>query len=118
MKSFTDTSFFLLFEQILRSDNPGLKLDRWSKHGINWERTKHSYTGSAYGFILDSFLAVRSGRNAWSLLILKEHWWAGSHGDAVKSQQWAKPLTGQRRHIFGWFAERKASLDLEHPRTK
>lgn len=111
MKSFTDTSFFLLFEAIVRVDNPGLKLDRWSKHGIHWERTKHSYTGPAYGFTLDSFLAVRTGRNPWSLLVMKEHWWAGTHGDAVKSQQWAKPLTGQRQHIFGWFAERKASLN-------
>lgn len=111
MKSFADMSFFLLFEQIIRADNPGLKLDRWSKQGVNWERTKHSYTGTAYGFILDSFLAVRVGRNPWSLLVMKEHWWAGSHGDAVKSQQWAKPLAGQRQHILGWFVERKATLN-------
>jgi len=111
MKSFSDTSFFLLFEQIIRTDNPGLKLDRWSKHGVNWERTKHAYTGPAYGFTLDSFLAVRVGRNPWSLLIMKEHWWAGTHGDAVKSQQWAKPLLGKRQQILSWFAERKEALD-------
>jgi len=111
MKSLTDTSFFLLFEQIIRADNPGLKLDCWSKHGINWERTKHSYTGTAYGFTLDSFVAVKTGRNAWSLLIMKEHWWAGQHGDIVKSQQWAKPLNGNRQHILAWFSERKRAQE-------
>jgi hypothetical protein len=75
---------------------PGLKLDRWSKHGISWERTQHSFAGPAYGFTLDSFLATHGGRTPWSLLTLKEHWWDGKHGDVVKAQQWAKPLTGDQ----------------------
>lgn len=110
MMNFPDTSFFLLFEQIVRADNPGLKFDRWSKNAVAWERTRHSYMGTAYGFALDSFLAVQVGGNSWSFLVMKEYWWAGTNGEAIKSQQWAKPLMGERRHILAWFTERKGEL--------
>jgi hypothetical protein len=111
MNSLIDNAFFLLFERILSDENPGLKLDRWSKNGVNWERGRHSFTGPVYGFTLDSFVASKGGRNAWSLLVMKEHWWADRHGESVKSQQWAKPLRGDRQHIFAWLSERKRALD-------
>jgi hypothetical protein len=111
MKGFVDNAFFLLFERIISDDNPGLKLDHWSKHGIAWERTRHSFSGQDYSFALDSFVARKVGRSGWALLVMKEHWWAGRHGESVKSQQWAKPLCGDRQRILAWFSERKRALD-------
>jgi hypothetical protein len=49
MKSFNGVSFSLLFEQIIRADNPGLALDQWSAKGVEWERDRHSFNGRAYG---------------------------------------------------------------------
>ena len=59
MKSFVDNAFFLLFERFVSDDNPGLKLDRWSKNGVMWERARHTFTGPVYGFALDSFVAAK-----------------------------------------------------------
>jgi len=111
MKGFTDNAFFLLFEQIISEHNPGHKLDRWSGNGVSWERTRHSFASPVYGFAQDSFVASRPGRNGWSLLVVKEHWWAGRAGAELKSRQWAEPLSGERRHILQWFSECKRALD-------
>ena len=112
VRSFADRSFFMLFEAIVRRDNPQLALDTWTAHGVEWERARHSFAERRYGYTYDVFVAVRPGRTGWSLIVVKEHWWAGRHGDVVKSQYWAKPLKGARPAIVAWLAEQKRLLEL------
>jgi hypothetical protein len=117
MKSFTSVPFFLLFERIMRCDNPGLSLDRWSAHGVGWNRARHSFNSPTYSFALELFTAAHSGKGAWTLLVAKEHWWGGRHEDVIKTQQWARPMKGTRQSILKWFGERDRSLkrqEVEH----
>lgn len=111
MKSLSDRSFFLLFERIIHRDNPNLAHDSWKAHGVCWERMRHNFSELRYGYGFDVYIGAHSGRDAWSLLVVKEHWWAGRHGDAVKSQYWAKPLSGKRAVIMAWLKEQKRLLE-------
>jgi hypothetical protein len=110
MKSFTSLSFFLLFEQIIRQDNPGLAKDGWTQHGVVWNRARHNFNGGSYGYALEIFTATRDGKDPWSFFAAKERWWGGRHDDVIKSQQWARPIRGKRASILAWFAERKRLL--------
>lgn len=51
---------------------------------------------------MDIFTLTRRGRRGWSPLVIKEYWWAGSEGKALKTLQWAKPIAGQRGDIMAW----------------
>jgi hypothetical protein len=111
MKSFANTSFFLLFEAIVRHDNAGLSMDAWKANGVEWNRTHHNFGDQRYGFTVEVFLATRPGRNGWSFMVVKEHWWAGRHGESVKSQNWAKLMSGKRSAVMAWLTERKGELE-------
>jgi hypothetical protein len=110
MKSLLSTSFFLSFERIVRHANPDLAQDRWLDHGVEWERVRHNFSGPAYGYALETFIATHTGKRAWALIITKERWWAGKYGENIKTQQWARPLHGNRKDIMGWFTERQRKI--------
>lgn len=107
MKSLADNAFFLVFEEVIRRDNQNRANDCWSAAGVSWRHAKHSFENEKYGFAVETYEAARPGKNGWTLLVVKEHWWAGKHGDVLKSTQWAKPLAGERRAIFEWFKQRQ-----------
>jgi hypothetical protein len=111
MRSFADKSFFLLFDAIIRHDNAGLSLDTWNARGVEWSRTHHNFGGPRYGFSLQVFVATHPGRRGWSLVVVKEHWWAGRRGESVKSQHWAKQMSGKRSTLVTWLKERKRELE-------
>jgi len=35
-------------------------------------------------------------------MMIKEYWWAGEEGKALKSLRWARPMSGQRADILSW----------------
>jgi hypothetical protein len=111
LKSFSDTSFFLLFEEILRKDRPKDSPGRWSAVGVSWLYSRHTFEAKDYGFTMEIFEGTHSTRNGWSLLVTKEHWWAGRHGDNIRSTHWAKPLHGNRAAIMAWFKERQREIE-------
>jgi hypothetical protein len=111
MKSFADTSFFLLFEEIIRRDNPK-RDDIWTAVGVTWRHGRHTFESEKYGFAIDAYEATRPGKNEWTLLITKEHWWAGKRGDVVKTTQWAKPIKGSRQAVLQWLRQRQNELGM------
>jgi hypothetical protein len=111
MKNFVSTSFFLLFEQIIRQTNPDLSQDRWRGDGVEWERSRHSFAGRVYSHTLEVYTATRDGKDGWQLIVVKEQWWAGRKGEVAKMQQWARPLHGKPAKILAWFAARKRALE-------
>ena len=112
MKTLADNSFFLVFEEVIRRDNQNRASDCWSAAGVTWRHSKHSFESEKYGFAMDAYEAIRPGKTGWTLLVVKEHWWAGKHGDVLRSTQWAKPLAGNRRAIFDWFKLRQKEFGL------
>jgi hypothetical protein len=112
LKSFSDTAFFRVFEEILRLDRPKNSPGRWSAEGVDWSYSRHNYEAADYGFVMEIFEARRaSSRNPWSFIVIKEHWWAGRHGDNIRSTHWAKLLHGDRQAIWAWFKQRERIIE-------
>ncbi len=111
MKSFAGTSFFRVFDLLLGTTNPGLKLSFWTHDGTTWERERHSFMGSRHGQTIEIVTLTRPGRRGWSVMVVKEYWWVGKESRAVKAVRWAKPIEGQRSDIMNWFRSQETALN-------
>jgi hypothetical protein len=111
MKNLARPSFFRMFDLLVSTVNPGLKLTRWTHDGVTFERERHSFTGPRHSVTIDIFTLTHGGRRGWSLMVTKEYWWAGAEGKAFKNSRWARPLGGQRSDLFAWLRKQEAALD-------
>jgi hypothetical protein len=111
MKTFSDASFLFLFDSMLLEDNPGGVADTWEARGVRWQKHRHGFECEAYGYTLEAFTGTAAGKTGWTLLVVKEHWWAGRRGDVLKTQHWAKPLHGARPKIIAWLNGRKQEIE-------
>jgi hypothetical protein len=100
VKAFGDPAFFRMYEALL-GEAPGSSAFRWTHRGVEWVRTRHSYTSPTHGFGLETVEITKPGSNCWSLLVVKEFWW-DSNNSSLKSSQWAKPMSGKREEIRRW----------------
>ena len=53
---------------------------------------------------------MRRGRRGWSLMVIKEYWWAGEESKALKNLRWARPTSGQRGDILSWLRAQEAKM--------
>ncbi len=111
MKNLARPSFFRVFDLLLGTTNPGLKLSSWMHDGVAWERERHSFTGPKHGQTIEIFTLTRPGKHGWSVMIVKEYWWVGKESRALKAVRWAKPIDGERDDIMQWFRAQEAALD-------
>lgn len=111
MKNFASPSFFRTFDLLMGATNPGAKLTQWLFDGVEWVRDRYSVTGQTHGFVIEIVTLTRPGRRGWSLMVTKEHWWAGGGSEAIKSLRWARPVSGRRKDIIEWFRRQEAELD-------
>jgi hypothetical protein len=111
VKNLAHPSFFRVFDLLLGTTNPGLKLSSWSHNGVSWERERHSFTGPTHGQTIEIFMLRRNGKRGWSVMVVKEYWWVGKESKPVKTVRWAKPIEGQRADILTWFRAEEAGLD-------
>jgi hypothetical protein len=116
MKSFGDPSFFRLFDLLISVTNPGLKRSHWTHDGVQFERERHSVTGPKHGLAIEIFTLTHSGRRSWSLMVIKEYWWAGEESRALKNLRWARPISGQRTDILSWLRAQEAGIDRKMSR--
>lgn len=110
MKSLADAKFFRVFEAIVKRDNPQRDASTWMSAGVAWQHARHAFQAPNYGFAIEVFEGTRSGKNGWTLMVTKEHWWSGKHGDVIRSTNWAKPIKGQRSAVLSWFEEQRREL--------
>jgi hypothetical protein len=125
MKSLGDPSFFRLFDLLVGATNRGLKRSYWTHDGVEFERDRHSASGPKHGLTIDIFTLTRPGRRGWSLIVIKEYWWAGAENKPVKSLRWARLISGQRGDALSWlraqdtmvgrdtFSDRAITSDLD-----
>lgn len=111
MKNLASASFFRLFDLMVNTTNPGLKSSHWTYSGVEWVRNRYSMTSQMHDIIIEIFTLTRPGRRHWSLMVTKEHWWAGAKTEAIKSVRWARPVGGRRTDIMEWLRERERELD-------
>ena len=110
MKNFSQPSFFRLFDLLVSLTNRGLKRSHWTHDGVEFERERHSVVGPRHGFAIEIFTLTRTGRRGWSLMVVKEYWWAGEESKALKNLRWARPLGGQRADILSWLRAQDAKI--------
>jgi hypothetical protein len=110
MKSFVGPSFFRLFDLLMGATNSSLKHVHWSIDGVDCERERHSFTGRAHSFAVETFTLTRQGRRGWRLLVVKEYWWTGQAADAARIRRWARPTGGNRRDILAWLQAQEPTL--------
>jgi hypothetical protein len=103
VKNLASPSFFRAFDLLLGTGNPGSKLIQWSYDGVDWMRHRYSITGSNHGFVIEIISLTHPGRKGWSLMVTKEHWWIGQRSEPIRSVHWARPVSGNRKDIMGWF---------------
>ena len=115
MKNFASPSFFRTFELLMGVTNPGVKLTQWLFDGVEWVCDRYSVTGQPHGFAIEIVTLTRPGRRGWSLMVTKEHWWAGTRTEAIKSLHWARAVSGQQKDIIDWFRTHEAALDCRTP---
>ncbi len=111
MKSFARPSFFRVFDVLVSTTNPGLKLMRWTHDGIEFERQRHSFSGPKHGLTIEIITLTRAGRRPWALMVTKEYWWSGPDSKAFKNLRWARPLSGQRTDILAWMRAQEGALE-------
>lgn len=111
MKSFASPSFFRVFELLLSTTNSGLKQPQWTIEGVECEYERHSFSGPNHGFAIEIVTLTRHGKRGWSLMVVKEFWWAGKQKDAGRMPHWAKLTSGQRADVFAWFRAQELSLE-------
>jgi hypothetical protein len=119
MKTFASPSLFRTFDLLLAATNPGLKLAQWRLDDVEWTRERHSFSGATHGFAVEVTTLTRSGRQAWTLLVVKEFWWMGEQSKDIRSTQWAKLLAGRRKDALDWMSEQEKRLErrFEHDET-
>jgi len=117
MRSLARPSFFRMFDLLVSSTNPGMKVTRWTHEGVEFERERHSFSSARHGIVIEIFTLTRTGRRGWVLMVTKEYWWAGPDAKPFKNMRWARPLSGERGDLFAWLRAQEAalerSLDLE-----
>jgi hypothetical protein len=111
MKTFASPSFFRTFDLLLAKTNPGLKRSDWIHDGVGWERERHSFGGRTHGFAVEVTTMTRSGRQGWTLMVVKEFWWMGNQGKELRSSRWAQLLSGRRNDALGWMREQASALE-------
>jgi hypothetical protein len=118
MKSLARPSFFRMFDLLMSTTNPGLKLTHWTHDGVEFERERHSFTGPKHGLTIEIVTLTHSGRRGWSLMVTKEYWWTGAESKAFKNLRWARPISGQRNDLFAWLRAQEAALERLATMTK
>jgi hypothetical protein len=113
MKTFASPSFFRTFDLLLAAANPGLKLSHWSRDGVDWERERHSFMGRTHGFAVEVTTLRRSTRQGWTMIVVKEFWWAGNQGRELRGSRWAQLLSGRRNDALGWMREQERAFERE-----
>ena len=111
MKSLARPSFFRMFDLLMSTTNPGLKLTHWAHDGVEFERERHSFTGPKHGLTIEIVTLTHSARRGWSLMVTKEYWWTGAESKAFKNLRWARPISGQRNDLFAWLGAQEAALE-------
>jgi hypothetical protein len=113
MRTLGDPSFFRLFDLLTSLTNRGLKRSHWMHDGVEFERVRHSVTGPKHGLAIDILTLTRPGRRGWSLMVIKEYWWAGEESKPLKNLRWARLTGGQRSDILSWLRAQEARIGRE-----
>jgi hypothetical protein len=53
------------------------------------------------------------GRQGWTLMVVKEFWWAGNRDKELRSTRWAQLLGGRREDALAWMRKQEERFERE-----
>lgn len=110
MKRIGDASFFRVVDRLLAAGVARPPATHWSIDGVDWQRERHSYSGSSHGFSVEVTTATKAPSPGWVLTIVKEYW-RDSNGQSTRTLQWAHIEKGNRNDIVGWLQRQERKLE-------
>lgn len=102
--------FFILFVRLVQASNPDRDCDEWQLAGVRWRRARHVHWAST-SFQLEVHRLTHAARPSWSLLFVRETWWASNRRRAIRDASWTHLESGSRRDVMKWFEQREVELD-------
>jgi hypothetical protein len=111
-KKLTDRTFLNAWSLVLSAGTR----QGWKPQGVDWRRTRHSFTGVDHSFSVEVHsLRSSAARAPWALLVVVEHWW-DSDGRPLKSATWAHRVSGSNQAIVAWCTAQASALSNAPPR--
>ncbi len=110
MKRIGDASFFRIVDHLLTPTPARVAATHWSIDGVDWQRERHSYSGSSHGFSVEVTTGTKATPPEWVLMIVKEYW-RDSNGQSTKSLQWAHIEKGSRTNVVAWLKRQERELE-------
>ena len=99
-----DRAFMHAWQIIRAATQPSPEATEWEVAGVRWRRYRLSHAAPAYAATMDVHrLDHGKGREAWSVLVVIEHWWDERHR-LLRDQSWAVHVCGPRPQIAEWIA--------------
>lgn len=101
-------AFFNLFARVVTATNRNRDCDEWQIDGVHWQRERFAQW-AATSFQVEVHRLAHT-RPAWTLLFVRETWWAANRSRAIRDACWTHLEAGSRRDVLKWFQAREAEL--------
>lgn len=102
MRRIGDNAFFREFDRMLGPSLRDTAANAWTIQGVRWCRRRHSFACPAYSSVTEVITGESLSSSAWSVLVVREHWWKGGGREVLRSNQWASLLSGRREQLLDW----------------
>ncbi len=105
MRRIGDTAFFRDFDRVLGTALRDTQANAWDVQGTQWTRHRHSHAGPDVSFVTEVIRGESRSPPSWSVLVVKEYWWAAAGRTPLRSSQWATLLAGRREPFVAWLEQ-------------
>jgi len=102
--------FFLQWQIVYASSNPGHRKDHWVVDGVNWTKERHGYWGEHYSVQHEVHRLEFRGSNEWQLLVVTERWWGSDGQKCIRDTWWCKLISGRADKVRTWLRKQEARL--------
>jgi hypothetical protein len=97
------------WQTIRAATQPDPAATQWRVAGVDWRRHRYSHSAPDHAVTIEVYrLDHGEGREAWSIMVVVEHWWDERHR-TLRDQLWATHLAGSRFRIAEWI-DRQAKV--------
>jgi hypothetical protein len=101
-----DRSFIFAWQTIRAATQPDPEATQWQVAGVRWRRSRYSFMGPDHATAIEVHrLDCADGRDAWSLMVVAEHWWDERRKPLRSNHIWATHLSGSRLQVADWIAQ-------------
>jgi hypothetical protein len=97
------TAFLSTFDRLCRAADTIPGQTRWVAHGLAWSRDRHAYYSGDYSVTIEVVRVSSPGPKGWTLMVVREGWWAEDGREPIKTREWAHLNKGDRTKALSAF---------------